>query len=180
MSFQEDPALKGKSCEELMKCAEQRQVAAAQGCKRSAEVLQRLTDECTRADERVTDCLSKRTAEVVDLKTKLIKQQAEADSAILEMERFVAKIKRVNQPGEASGGNTEQLEQKQAERVKKAEDALEQIKAQRNQLTEDLRCKASALKIDDRCKIMTVTQSADLAPKLRRRSDTASVEKPGR
>lgn len=150
----EDPALKGKSCDELMKCAEQREAATVPVCKRSNEVMQRLSDDHTRAQERVTDCLDKRTAMLGDLKSKLLEQQAEADVAIYEMERFITKIKRVNQ----SGPDTPEQDAKVAEKVKKAEEAFEQIKASRQKLAEDLRCKASALKIDESVKILTLTK----------------------
>jgi Ca2+-binding EF-hand superfamily protein len=84
---------------------------------------------------------------------KQSEQQAEADVAIYEMERFINRIKRVNQ-----SGDTPEQEAKHQEKVKKAEEAFEQIKASRKKLAEDLQYKARALKIDEACKILTLTK----------------------
>jgi hypothetical protein len=166
MPCREDPGLKGLSCDELMKCAQQREAAASPACKRSKEVMQRLSDEHTRATERVNDCLDKRVAELGDMKSNLLAQQAEADVAIYEMEKFINRVKRVNQ-----SGDTPESEAKQAEKVKKAQEAFEQIKSSRQKLAEDIRYKARALQIDESCKILTLTK-VQLVPRLRRKKGT--------
>jgi len=137
----------------------------------------RLSDDQNRAAERVSEQLDKRTTELSDLKAKLLDQQAEADVAIYEMERFITKIKRVNVALSVEQGDTPEQEAKHNEKVKKAEDAFEQIKSSRNKIAEDIRCKASALKIDEMCKILTLTK-VQIGPRIRKKkaaTDTSSL-----
>lgn len=165
--FKEDPALKGKTCDELVKCCQQREAAATPVCTKSHELMQSLSEELSRVTQRVNDCLDKRCAELSDLKDKLLDQQREADVAIYEMGNFVMKIQRAKSDGLSEKPTEEELA-KQAERVQKAEAAFQQIKDSRAKLAEDLRSKAFALKIDESCKILTLTK-VQVGPRLRKK-----------
>lgn len=114
---------------------------------KTAEVLARLKEESKKATLRTEDSLAKKTDELADLGKKLKQQAMDVESAISIAERSLDRSDKRMDPGDST----------KKEKLMRDRSLLEQLRASRSTLHEEVQHKFIALEIDNMCRRVTPT-----------------------
>lgn len=156
LTVAEDPVLSKLKAPELIKTALEREERAEKVCRKSSEVMLRVSGICAQALARVVASMEKRCIEVGDLKKQLYEQLQEANGTVADAERVLQRMEmqdRLRQ--EAAAAAMEEPPQPnpaKEQKMKAAQKFLADLKAARLKVEEDYRNKTASLKVEESCK----------------------------
>lgn len=118
---------------------------------KSLETIFKVKQDTNRANHRSEDCLSRRTAELGEMKKQLEKHALDVEAAILRAERSLDRTER----------RLDSKDGKKVEKFKQDMDTLKGLRAARDKLGEDIRNKFAALEIDNMCRRVTAAKASE-------------------
>mmetsp|Transcript_126552 Transcript_126552/g.300560 ORF Transcript_126552/g.300560 Transcript_126552/m.300560 type:complete len:472 (-) Transcript_126552:367-1782(-) len=136
---------------------------------KSLETVFKVKQDTSRANHRSEDCLSRRTAELAEMKKQLEKHALDVEAAILRAERSLERTER----------RLDVKDNKKVEKFKQDTAMLENLRGIRDRLGEDIRNKFAALEIDNMCRRVTAAKAAETKMKqsLNRTNSAPTLKK---
>jgi len=139
---------------------------ALQICKDVPLEIGKATQECAKAGEKVITSLNKKIIETTELKNKVEHQVMELSKMIQGAERTVLKVIRRNENPE---GHCK-------EQIKNSHKLLDKLRAKKQDLDDELRCKMIALKIDESCKRTSPEKAAVMQEGALKRASSSATQ----
>eukprot|EP00438_Fugacium_kawagutii_P007125 Skav214875 [mRNA] locus=scaffold1430:76729:78342:- [translate_table: standard] len=134
---------------------------------KSLETIFKVKQDTNRANNRSEDSLSRRTAELTEMKKQLEKHALDVEAAILRAERSLDRTER----------RLDTKDAKKVEKFKQDTEALKSLRAVREKLGEDIRNKFAALEIDNMCRRVTAAKASEA--KMKQAASNNSLQKSG-
>jgi len=146
----------------LDSCAKHRQ--------KSLETVVKCKQAANAANHRTEDCLSRRTGELAEMKKQLEKHALDVEAAITRAERSLDRSER-----RLDSSNKSKVDKMEADKK-----MLNELRAIRTRLAEDIRNKFAALEIDNMCRRVTAAKASEAKMKAAMMTRTNSAPALGR